>query len=508
MLFDRYLRFLGWLFGSSTLLVTPSLAAFNFFVGARDQEHDFLQRITWANLSPSHAVHYWLYALCVPVYVAWLLFTLTREIKGAINLRKSYQQGANARNHYFVGISELTSQMRNEERFWTQHNSWRNRIVALSFIPPRNQTDEILAEWKNLIRHIERRETVFLRRLVIQMQKLEKACADEFRRKLAQRYGKSNSTREVLHIGKRIMVRWLPYRLQPIDRLYLLLRDKAESYYCALERVQEGVAVIITLRHYHDARALAALYPNVEAMNTRAHYLGYDADHIAKSYIADRFIFTQTRHGIIDLLIVILIILWTIPIGAGGFAARLSSLLYLLNGSTLHLPVGLIGAVQGVLPPLAAYLAMTSMLLVLRLLIRFKHHVTAIETEKSMQKFYFWFLFTQLFGTTSVLSGLIPALVNVAGKGILQLPRILAQNLPLASNYYLSFIAMDTASQAVSMLARVPTLFSFYTSNRFETPKDQIDALYGLHSQLRWGELYSIYSTIAVIGKTPNQSKK
>jgi calcium permeable stress-gated cation channel len=166
----------------------------------------------------------------------------------------------------------------------------------------------------------------------------------------------------------------------------------------------------------------------------------------------------------------------------------------------------LTGLVQGVLPQLTTYLVMNLMLVILRFLMSNKGHLTSTDVQLSTQQFYFWFLYAQFFITTSISSGLIPTLVKIIDGGAAQLPQILARNLPLASNYYLSYLFLHIGTQSLSILARIPAIIKLYTRvGRCHTPKDQIDALYDLHLVVRWGEVYPIYSAIGVIGTSPQE---
>ena len=138
----------------------------------------------------------------------------------------------------------------------------------------------------------------------------------------------------------------------------------------------------------------------------------------------------------------------------------------------------------------------------LRYLMTQKMYLTSREIQLSTQRFYFYFLSAQLFVNTSLSSGLVPTLLEVANSGITRIPRILAQNLPLANTYFLSYVSIQAASMAVSSFIRPAALFQLCLGHRYcRTPKDLIDALYNMHYHVRWGEIYPLYSTIANIGE-------
>ena len=209
----------------------------------------------------------------------------------------------------------------------------------------------------------------------------------------------------------------------------------------------------------------------------------------------------QARRESINLIITILVILWTVPIGASGLLSQVSSVLLLWDGrNNLSVPAWLIGVVQGVVPQLATSFSMSTFLQILRYLTIGKRYVTQRELQHSIQKFYFWFLFTQLFLTTSLSSGLIPTLAAIAGNGLTTFPRLLAQNLPLASNYFISYNIVQAISATTSRLLRIAAVARSCMQRSGVPPRDRIDQLYQLHDTVIWGELYPQYTTIANIG--------
>jgi hypothetical protein len=151
---------------------------------------------------------------------------------------------------------------------------------------------------------------------------------------------------------------------------------------------------------------------------------------------------------------------------------------------------------------------MSTFLSILRSLMARKRYITAVELQESTHQFYFWFLFAQLFLTTSLSSGLVPVLAALAKNGILMLPRILAQNLPLASTYFVSYNIIEAITLCASTLMRLPALVRLFATDRnCQTPRDQVDQLYRLHDSIVWGELYPRFTMVANIGISPSRNE-
>lgn len=144
---------------------------------------------------------------------------------------------------------------------------------------------------------------------------------------------------------------------------------------------------------------------------------------------------------------------WTLPIAFSGLLSQLQYLSGLLPwlGFLNQLPQWLIGAVQGVLPQTMTAILMLAFPLLVRILVEQQGLFDKVRVELRVQGYYFAFLFLQLFLTVSVPSGLAPVVAELMAN-----PRsvstILAQNLPKASNYFLSYIPLQAFTTAVIIL--------------------------------------------------------
>ena len=88
LFFDRYMRFLLLLFGSSALVLTPVLSTFNYFLGSPGTSLDILDRLSWSSLVPDRAEYYWIYAALVPCFAGYTLVQVDRELRKAVSLRQ------------------------------------------------------------------------------------------------------------------------------------------------------------------------------------------------------------------------------------------------------------------------------------------------------------------------------------------------------------------------------------------------------------------------------------
>ncbi|KAG8707763.1 hypothetical protein FRC08_000308 [Ceratobasidium sp. 394] len=158
-----------------------------------------------------------------------------------------------------------------------------------------------------------------------------------------------------------------------------------------------------------------------------------------------------------------LIIFWTIPVAFVGIVSNVSQLC--VRYKWLHwlctLPNVVVGIISGVLPPVALAILMMLLPIVLRLLARFEGIPRRTGLELSLMTRYFIFQVVHGFLIVTISSGIIaalPGLVNNPGS----IATILAQKLPEASTFFLTYaILQGLAGSAGGLLQAVPLILYY-----------------------------------------------
>lgn len=198
-----------------------------------------------------------------------------------------------------------------------------------------------------------------------------------------------------------------------------------------------------------------------------------------------------------------LIIGWAFPVTITGL---LSQVKYLEDTfSWLHwltkAPNFVISIIQGVLPPALLGLLLLLLPVILRFLARSQGNHTGMAVELSLQKYYFTFLFVQVFLVVSISSG-ITTVVQQISESPQSVPSILAQNLPKASNYFFSYLLLQALSVSAGALVQVMGLFKWFLL----APLLDSTARQKWHRQtdlpnMRWGTFFPVYTNLASIGE-------
>ena len=168
-----------------------------------------------------------------------------------------------------------------------------------------------------------------------------------------------------------------------------------------------------------------------------------------------------------------LIIFWG-PIVA--FVGIISNINTLANSvSFLHwinnIPVAVQGIIQGILPPVAIAVLFIVLPIFLKACIQLQGEPLQSEIHRKLWARFWVFQVVHGFLIITIASGLPSALKNIQARAN-QLPTLLANNLPSASIFFLTFVVTTTLASAGQMNARlVPWIFSKLTFLRGKTPR-------------------------------------
>ena len=125
---------------------------------------------------------------------------------------------------------------------------------------------------------------------------------------------------------------------------------------------------------------------------------------------------------------------------------------------------------------------------------------TIPEAEIKTQDWYFVFQVTQVFLVTTFSSGAAAVASQIIDQPSLA-PTLLAQNLPKASNFYLSYFILQGTASAAKNILNYSDLFEYIAYDKFfdNTPRSK----YSRYTKLKgisWGSVYPKFTNMAIIG--------
>ncbi|KAI9833116.1 MAG: hypothetical protein M1826_000483 [Phylliscum demangeonii] len=208
------------------------------------------------------------------------------------------------------------------------------------------------------------------------------------------------------------------------------------------------------------------------------------------------------RTGIVVTLIVGLLIAWCVPATFAGLLSQIKAItsiwprLEFLN----RMPKVVFALVTGLLPQALLFLIMILLPMILRSLVRVQGVYTGMQAEIMVSRYYFAFLFIQVFLIVSISSGITSALHDFfyAPSSV---PAILASNLPRASNYFLSLLLLQALSVSAGTLLQIGNLYNWFVcAPLFDVTARQQWSRQTNLPIVQWGAFFPVYTNLAAIG--------
>ncbi len=207
---------------------------------------------------------------------------------------------------------------------------------------------------------------------------------------------------------------------------------------------------------------------------------------------------------LIIIFIIALILAWSISVIFTDLIFQIAYLTTLL--SWLHwintLLTWLFDCIQDVLSQLILIALITLLSYVLRIITERRDLLTKIIIELSLQKYYFTFLFIQVF-LMIFLSSSITIVIQEVLHDLNSVSMMLVTNLLNTSNYFFSYLMLRCFSISASFILQVKQLINWYTLvSIINTTLRQKWKKQTALSQMQWDILFSIYINLACINKS------
>jgi hypothetical protein len=206
------------------------------------------------------------------------------------------------------------------------------------------------------------------------------------------------------------------------------------------------------------------------------------------------------RAGVVFGLVTGMVVLWTVPVGWTASLSQISSLVNKI--SWLHFLKALgpkvLDAIAGVLPALVLSILLSLVPTILSYLAFVQGSQTGVERQRSVQNYYFAFLFVQVFLVVSISGGAFAALSSATN--VTAIPETLATQLPKASNYFFSYMILQSLSTSAGTLLQVFTLILWYILPKIldNTARQKWTRNTALPN-VTWGSTFPVYTNFACI---------
>ena len=226
------------------------------------------------------------------------------------------------------------------------------------------------------------------------------------------------------------------------------------------------------------------------------------------------------RRFLIQAFIAVMVIFWSIPAAIVGMISNikfLSSKVFFL-GWIEHLPSEILGLISGLLPAVALSMLMAAVPGVMRgmyvpqtysfpdlTIFTACARQAGVPTESRIELFvqnaYFVFQVVQVFLITTLTSAASAAFTQIL-EDPLSARKLLSQNLPKASNFYISYFILQGLAMSATRIVHLGSIFRHQLMGNSGGNPRIITKRYHRLRKIHWGSVYPVFTNMGVIGSS------
>lgn len=495
-LFLRFFKVLIFISFVGVCITWPILFPVNATGGGGQSQLDILSFSNVANVN-----RYYAHALVAWVFLGFITVLITRERMYFIGLRQAYFLSS-------VRAKRLTS-----------------RTVLFMGIPKESMSEQALratlgrdvrkvwmaTDCKKLEETVQDRNKLSL--------KVEGAGVKLSKQANAARI-KSEKKNPGSQSERRDPNHWIDNKKRPTHRLKFLIGKKVDTINYGRQELpklnneiaqeqrahQTGAAKVVSAAFVEFTSQAAAqrayqLAAKSKKKTMEPRYIDVQPDEVIWKNLGNNYATRKAKIAVATAIVSLIIIFWT-PIIA--FVGALTNINYLIDKVPFlsfinSIPSVILGVITGLLPTIVLAVCIILVPIICRLLAKLAGEPTQSAVELKTQTWYFAFQVIQVFLMTTFISGaaaVTTQIIDNPGSA----PALLANNLPKASNFYISYFILYGLAQAAAQLLNIVALLLFVVLGKFldSTPRKMYNRWVNL-SGLGWGSEYPKWTNLGVI---------
>ncbi|TVY36676.1 Phosphate metabolism protein [Lachnellula occidentalis] len=320
-------------------------------------------------------------------------------------------------------------------------------------------------------------------------------------------------------INGSVASQWIPHSQRPIHRPIANYGRRVDTIKWTRNRLKELAPKIAKLRaQYRKGKAVPIpavfieFHTQVDAQSayqTLAHHranhmipetVGVRPQEIIWASLKFRWWERIIRRFLIQGFIAAMVVFWSIPAALVGM---ISSIKFLTDKLTFlswinKLPTIVLGLISGLLPAIALAMLMSAVPIMLRACARQAGVPTEAKVELFVQNAYFLFQIVQVFLITTLTSAASSAITDII-KDPMSARSLLSQNLPKASNFYISYFILQGLAMSATRVAHLGSVVRHYIMGNSGNNPKLISARYHRLRRIHWGSIYPVFTNMGVI---------
>ncbi|RPB04156.1 DUF221 family protein [Choiromyces venosus 120613-1] len=466
--------------------------------------HEMSNRLIQARLYAHVLVGY--------IFFGFILFTVYRELIYYTTLRQAYMLSP----LYSTRISARTLLITTIPEAYTTETALRrifDNVKRIWINTDTKELEELVEERDKIAYKLEAAEVALIK------------TADAARRKgsLGQDPPEAEEDGEAGGESGSVAARWLDRKKRPSHKLKPIIGEKVDTIdWCrgqlaqlipkieelqAIQKSGEGTklnSAFIEFTSQSAAQAALQVLAHNQPLHMAPRYIGITPSEIIWSNLKlqwwERLVKVATTTAAVSALV----IFWSIPVAVVG---AISNITYLTEKVPFlsfinDIPPVILGVITGLLPAVMLSVLMALLPIVLRLLSRIAGEPSHSNVELRVQNMYFAFQVIQVFLVTTMTSAASSVGAQIAADPM-SATSILANNIPKASNFYISFMILQGLAISAGALLQIVGLVLYKLLGMLldNTPRKQWRRWSSL-SGLGWGTVFPVYTNITVIAIT------
>lgn len=509
-LYLRYIRMTVIICFVGVCITWPVLFPINITGGGGQEQLDIL---SYANINPdTQGNRYYAHAFVAWIYYGFVMYLIFRECVFYINLRQAflispfYSDRVSSRTVLFTSVPDKYLEERALRKVFgnSVKHIWINHDIK--------EVEKLVEERDKVAYKLEKAEVKLIK------------LANKERLKTAKGAPTENNHPPLDAESGSVASRWVPQKKRPTHRTgpLGLIGKKVDSIdWCRSELARlipeteaaqakylsgsskKIPAVFIEFKSQAEAETAYQVLAHHTGLTMAPSYIGITPKDVVWSSLSISWWQKLAwRYAVIG-FITALIIFWAIPVGVVGV---ISNVQYLEGLSWLawlkQIPAVIMGVVSGLLPSVALAILMSLVPVIMRLCAKLSGEPSYSRIELFTQNSYFAFQVIQVFLITTVTSS-ASAVVDQIRQNPTAVTSILANSLPKASNFYISYFIVQGLTVASGVISQVVGFIIFNILYKYlaGTPRALYNKWANL-SAISWGSTLPVYTNITVIAIT------
>ncbi|KAI0463250.1 hypothetical protein LJB42_003271 [Komagataella kurtzmanii] len=515
-LFLRFLTILIVLFGGLSLTCIPILVPINFTGNVKELQSTGLDKVSISNVSMEKSARYFWHCLMANITIVWFHLILIHELYHCVQLKRQkllslatyYPENSNPLKT--IILTNVSLKNRNKEHLRDIFSILPGGVSDIWFTYNHDKLDALVQDYKFYRGVLEKQ---ILRKMRKQLNNPDPTFEREmftmnkpieiFGSKVQCRFPIGMKYIQRVHSIEYCLEKMTSIKFQINKRRLEIVSHIDDPTYLQTHGITSTDNVFITLNNQLSTYMAKQLLLSSNYFEMDECYVELNAKDIIwdNLQIQNSFI-KRCRKYCTKVAMLLIIIGWVVPVALVGLVSHLPYLTALIPMLAWinKLPATMKNIVSGLLPTIALSLLTEAVYETFRNLCRYQGILTGAKLELEVQKWLFLFLFVQVFLVVSISSGITSVFQNLLQNPI-SIPKLVASDLPKASNFFFSFIVVRGLAYSGNLLLQLNQLLHKVIIFKFRTgtPRQRFKILVTLPKQY-WGSIYPFFSLIGSIG--------